>query len=78
MKLTSFFSTKLLKSFLLAKYLLFVAATLKSGIDTTVIVSLFYSHSSFKNVIEKSNREKLKVIKNSLLNRLGNPEGLKK
>ena len=35
-------------------------------------------HCSCKKVFEKPNYENLKVIKNNLLNKLGNPESLKK
>ena len=42
------------------------------------ITKLFYIHCSCKNVAEKSNKQNLKVIKNPLLNKSGNPESLKK
>ena len=41
-------------------------------------MKLFYLHWSCKNGIEKSNKENLKVIKNTLPNKSGNPESLKK
>ena len=41
-------------------------------------MKLFYLHWSCKNVVEKSNKENLKVIKNTLPNKSGNPESLKK
>ena len=42
------------------------------------LVELFYLHRSCKKVVEKSNKENLKVIKNTLPNKSGKPESLKK
>ena len=42
------------------------------------IIKLFYLHCSYIKVVEKSNQENLKVIKNFLPNKSGNPESLKK
>ena len=42
------------------------------------ITKLFYIHWSCKKVAEKQNKEDLKVIKNALLNKSGNPESLQK
>ena len=39
---------------------------------------LFYLHCSCKKVVEKWNTENLKIIKNTLLNKSGNPGSLKK
>ena len=36
-------------------------------------MKLFYLHWSCKRVVEKSNKENLKVIKNILPNKSGNP-----
>ena len=41
------------------------------------LIKLFYLHCSCKKVVEKSNKENLKVIKNTLPNKSGNPESLK-
>ena len=43
-----------------------------------VSLKLFYLHYSCKKVVEKSNNEKLKGIKNTFPNKSGNPEGIKK
>ena len=40
------------------------------------LIKLFYLHCSYKKVVEKSNKENLKVIKNTLPNKSGNPENL--
>ena len=42
------------------------------------LIKLFYLHCSCKKIVEKSNQENLKVIKNTLPNKPGNPESLKK
>ena len=42
------------------------------------LIKLFYLYCSCKKVVEKSNNENLKVIKNTLPNKSGNPENLKK
>ena len=42
------------------------------------LIKLFYLHCPCKNVVEKSNLENLKGIKNTLPNKSGNPESLKK
>ena len=43
------------------------------------LIKLFYLHCSSKKVVEKSNKENLKVIKNTLWpNKSGNLESLKK
>ena len=42
------------------------------------ITSLFSLHCSSEKVVEKSNKENLKVIENALPNKSGNPESLKK
>ena len=41
-------------------------------------INLLYLHCSCKKVVEKSNRENLKVIKNTLPNKSGYPESFKK
>ena len=41
-------------------------------------MKLFYLHCSCKKVVEKSNKENLKMIKSSLPNKSENPESLKK
>ena len=41
------------------------------------MIKLFYLHCSRKKVIGKLNKGNLKVIKNTLPNKLGNPENLK-
>ena len=41
-------------------------------------MKLFALHFFCKKVVEKSNKENLKVIKNTLPNKSGNPESLKK
>ena len=41
------------------------------------LIKLFYLHCSCKKVVEESNKENLKVIKNTLPNKWGNPESLK-
>ena len=38
------------------------------------LIKLFYLHCSCKKVVEKSNTENLKVIKNLLPKKSGNPE----
>ena len=40
------------------------------------LIKLFYLHCSCKKVVEKSNKENLKVIKNTSPNKSGNPESL--
>ena len=55
-------------------------------IDITVVISLHYKETgetvlftlSCKKTVEDSNKENLKVITNTLLNKSGNPESLKK
>ena len=42
------------------------------------LVKSFYLHCFCKKVVEKSIKENLKGIKNTLLNKSGNPESLKK
>ena len=42
------------------------------------LIKWFYLHCSCKKVVEKSNEENLKVIKNTLQNKSENPETLKK
>ena len=42
------------------------------------LVKLFYFHCSYKKLVEKLNKENLKVIKNILPNKSGNPKSLKK
>ena len=42
------------------------------------LFKLFYLHCFSEKVVEKSNKENLKVIKNTLPNKSGNPERLKK
>ena len=42
------------------------------------LIKLFYIDCPSKRVINKSNKENLKVIKNTLPNKSGNPESLKK
>ena len=42
------------------------------------LIKLSYLHCSRKNVAGKSNKENLKVIKNTLPDKSGNPESLKK
>ena len=42
------------------------------------LVKLLYLHCSCKKVVEKSNKENLKVIKNTSPNKSGIPESLKK
>ena len=42
------------------------------------LIKLFYLHCSCKKVVEKWNKENLKIIKNTLPNKSGNPESLKK
>ena len=42
------------------------------------LIILFYLNCSCKKVVEKSNKENLIVIKNTLPNKSGNPESLKK
>ena len=39
---------------------------------------MFYLHCSCKKVVEKSNKEDFKVIKDTLPNKSENPENLKK
>ena len=45
---------------------------------TKKLIKLFYLQCSCKKVVEKSNKGNLKVIKNTLSSKLGNPESLKK
>ena len=40
------------------------------------LIKLFYLHCSCKKVVEKLNKENLKVIKNTSPNKSGNPESL--
>ena len=55
-------------------------------IDITVVISLHYKETGetvlftllLQKTVEDSNKENLKVIKNTLLNKSGNPESLKK
>ena len=42
------------------------------------LIQLLYLHYSRKKVVEKSNKENLKVTKNALPNKSENPESLKK
>ena len=42
------------------------------------LIKLFYIHCPYKRVVNKLNKENLKVIKNTLPNKSGNPESLKK
>ena len=42
------------------------------------LIKLFYLICSSKKVVEKSNKDNLKVIKNTLLNKSGNTESLQK
>ena len=42
------------------------------------LIKLFYLHCSSKNLDEKSNKENLKGIKNTLRNKSGNPKCLNK
>ena len=42
------------------------------------LIKLFYLHCSRKKVDENSNKENLKLDENTLLNKSGNPESLKK
>ena len=42
------------------------------------LIQLLYLHYSCKKVVEKSNKENLKVTKNALPNKSENPESLKK
>ena len=42
------------------------------------LIKLFYLHCTCKKVVETSNKENLKVIKNTLPNKSGNSENLKK
>ena len=42
------------------------------------LIKLSYLHCSSKNLVGKSNKENLKVIKNTLPDKSGNPESLKK
>ena len=42
------------------------------------LIKSFYLHCFCKKVVEKSIKENLKGIKNTLLNKSGNPESLKK
>ena len=42
------------------------------------LIKLLYWHWSCKKAVEKSNKENLKVIRNTLRNKSGNPESLKK
>ena len=44
---------------------------------TKKLIKLFYLHCSCKKVVENSNKENLKVIKNTLPNKSVNPESLK-
>ena len=44
---------------------------------TDILIKLFYLHFSCKKVVADS-KESLKVIKNTLPNKSGNPESLKK
>ena len=37
------------------------------------LIKMIYLHCSCKKVVEKSNKENLKVIKNTLTNKSGNP-----
>ena len=41
-------------------------------------MKLFYLHSSCKKAVEDTNKENLKVIKNTSPNKSGNPKSLKK
>ena len=41
-------------------------------------MKLFDLHCSSKEVVEKSNKENLKVTKNTLPNKSGNPESFKR
>ena len=45
---------------------------------TNKLIKLFYLRWSCKKVVEKSKKENLKVIRNTLPNKSGNPESLKK
>ena len=42
------------------------------------LIKLFYLHFSCKKVVEKSNKENLRVITNTFPNKSGNPERLRK
>ena len=42
------------------------------------LIKPYYLHCSCKNIVEKSNKDNLKVVKNTLPNKSGNPESLKK
>ena len=42
------------------------------------LIKLFYLNCSYVEVVEKSNEENIKVIKNTRPNNSGNPESLKK
>ena len=42
------------------------------------MIKLFYLHCSCEKEVEKSNQKNLNVIKNTLPNKSGNPESLKK
>ena len=42
------------------------------------LIKQFHLQCSCKKVVEKSKKENLKVIKNTLKNKSGNPESLKK
>ena len=42
------------------------------------LIKLFHLHCSCKKVVEKSYKENLKVIKNTLPSKSGNPESLQK
>ena len=46
--------------------------------ETKKLFKLFYLHFSCKKVVEKSNKENLKVIENIFPNKSINPERLKK
>ena len=43
-----------------------------------ILIKLFYLHCSWKREVEKLNKENLKVIKNILPNKSGNPESPKR
>ena len=42
------------------------------------LIKLFYLQCCYKKVVEKSGKENLKMIKNTLPNKSGNPKNLKK
>ena len=55
-----------------------IVITIQSLYTIKKLIKLFYLHCSCKKVVKISNRENLKVIKNTLANKSGNLKNFKK